>query len=69
MISVFVKVDGKLQRYETPYANNEAIDVVESLRMDVQGATPAKSKKHKVSPVFALIDSMEHKNEQLAFSF
>jgi hypothetical protein len=69
MISVFVKVDGELQRYETPYANNEAIDIVEYLRKDVQGAMPAKSKKHRVSPVFALIDSREYKHEQLAFSF
>jgi hypothetical protein len=69
MISVFVKIDGKLQRYETPYANNEASDIVETLRMDVQGGTPANTKKHKVSPVLALIDSREYKHEQSAFSF
>ena len=67
MISFFVKVDNKLQRYETHYHVNEAYWVVEPLRSEVKGTLPARAKS--ISPVLALIQPTNEKNEQLVLQF
>lgn len=63
MISLFVKVDGKLQRFETPYHANFAHEVVEPLRDGVRGTLPARAKQ--ISPILALIQPTDETNEQL----
>lgn len=67
MITLFVKIDKKLQRYETPYWANEAYSTVEMLRKELRGSLPPKIKG--MGPVLALIENKEYKHEQMAFGF
>lgn len=67
MITLFVRVNKKLQRYETPYWAPEAASVVEMLRKELRGSLPAKIKG--MSPVLALIENKEYKHEQMVFGF
>ena len=67
MITLFVKIDKKLQRYDTPYWANEAKNVVEMLRKELRGSLPAKIKG--MSPILALIENKEYKHEQMVFGF
>jgi hypothetical protein len=54
MVNLFVKVDGKLQRYGVTYPDDEAVDRLEELRALVQQEVPKSAKS--VSPVLALFE-------------
>lgn len=67
MISLFVKVNGELQRYETGYWAPDAHSTVQALRSELRGSLPAKIKS--MSPVLALIENKEYTHDQMVFGF
>lgn len=68
MISLFVKVDGKLQRYESECNTYEAYYLMDTLRETVRGALPARVTT--LSPVLGLIDNIiKREYEQIPLQF
>lgn len=57
MISLFVKVDGYLRRYDTDETPDHIADVYGYLRKDVLDLLPKNGEAKSISPVLLLIDN------------